>query len=97
MKVKAAFPIVVLPFAALSACASLNPFSRADDDRDGRVSLAEARNSEELAAVFSSADSDGNGFLDQTEFERAEQLVAGWKASHGEGGDHGGASGGHSH
>ena len=93
MKVKAAFPIIVLPIAALSVRSGLNTFSGAYDARGGGVSLDSA----ELAAVFGRAASDDSGFLDQTEFERAEQLVAGRKASHGEGGNHGGGSGGYSH
>lgn len=93
---KTAFPLA-LSLLALSACAGLNAFGRADDNRDGRLSADEARRSEELAAVFGSADSDRNGFLDPTEFALAEQLIAGWKAAHGEGGDHGGGAAGHSH
>lgn len=94
---KLLIPLMALSIAALSGCANLSAFGRADDNGDGRVSQAEAAGSEELGAVFSSADSDRNGVLDATEFAVAEQLIAGWKAAHGEGGDHGSGSAAHSH
>lgn len=94
---KLLIPLLALSIAALSACANLSAFGRADENRDGRVSQAEATRSEELKAVFDSADSDRNGVLDATEFAVAEQLIAGWKAAHAEGGDHVGGAAGHSH
>lgn len=94
---KTVLPIVALAIFALSACAGPSAFSKADDNRDGRLSLEEARSSEELGAVFGSADGDKSGFLDPIEFELAEQLITGWKAAHGEGADHSVGAGGHSH
>lgn len=84
--------------AGLSACAMLNPFSRADANTDGRISREEASSSEELIAVFSSADGNQDGFLDSVEFGNAEQLIAGWRGAHGDAAGGGGdGHAGHSH
>ena len=93
--------ILILPIlaAGFSACAMLNPFTRADTNTDGRISREEASSSEELIAVFSSADGNQDGFLDSVEFGNAEQLIAGWRGAHGEAAGGGGGDGhaGHSH
>lgn len=54
--------------AALAQSAPQSTFEQLDTNKDGRISVSEARKDKTVAARFAAADANQDGYLDRTEF-----------------------------
>lgn len=83
----------------LAACTTLGTFEQVDANRDNRVSPEEARQSEELSALFNSADDDQDGVLNHEEYDLVRDVILRSRESSGGGSPSSGqgSAGGHSH